>query len=391
MPVTIATVTASYVARLIFGNHPSFIIPEFQVPYFHPTDPSVLGFYVVLGVLTGLVSVVYIRAIYGTEDFFDKRVPGNEYVRHIGGMFLVGVIMYLLLLTTGHYQIEGVGYATVQDVLTEHLSWLLLAYFALKLLAVSLTLGSGASGGVFSPALFMGATLGGAFGLAAHVVFPGLPIHPATFAVAGMAGVVGGSTGAALTAIVMIFEMTMDYTVIIPITVTVALSYGIRRLLQPESIYTLKLARRGHFVPASLQANLHYLRPAKDIMDRRFITLPADVDAWPCAGVDHPHVHWFLFEGPEGVVGVLTRDGAVRPLDEQAKPFELTDLADRRFIFVGEDARLLQVMNRMRAAGAVAALVTANPNASAAADVRGVIGKPQIADAVVSGMELFSD
>ena len=110
-------------------------------------------------------------------------------------------------------------------------SWFLLALFALKLLVTSLTLGSGASGGVFSPALYMGATLGGVYGLVLHRSSQDLPIHPAAFAVAGMAGVVGGSTGAALAAIVMIFEMTLDYTVIIPMTITVALSYGVRKML----------------------------------------------------------------------------------------------------------------------------------------------------------------
>ena len=190
-------------------------------------------FYLGLGVLMGLVSVVYIRSIYAFEDFFEKRVPGNYYIRHMLGMLAVGIIMYVLLRTTGHYHVEGVGYATVQDVLSGEVSWFLLALFALKLLATSLTLGSGASGGVFSPALYLGATLGGVYGLALHQLFPGLPIHPAAFAVAGMAGVVGGSTGAALAAIVMIFEMTLDYTVIIPMTITVALSYGVRDAAAP--------------------------------------------------------------------------------------------------------------------------------------------------------------
>ena len=180
---------------------------------------------------------VYIRSIYAFEDFFDIRIGGSYYTRHLLGMLLVGVIIYVLLRTTGHYQVEGVGYAAVQDILSGQLSWFLLALFGLKLLTTSLTLGSGASGGVFSPALFLGATLGGVYGLAMRQLFPGLAIDPAAFAVAGMAGMVCGSTGAAMAAIVMIFEMTLDYTVIIPMTITVALSHGVRTLLQPESIY----------------------------------------------------------------------------------------------------------------------------------------------------------
>ena len=188
-----------------------------------------------LGVLAGLASVVYIRSIYAFEDFFDKRIGGNYYTRHLLGMFLVGVIMYVLVVTTGHFHVEGVGYATVQDVLSGNVSWFLAALFALKLLTTSLTLGSGASGGVFSPALYLGATLGGSVRSGNAASVPALSIDPAAFAVAGMAGMVGGSTGAAMAAIVMIFEMTLDYTVIIPMTITVALSYGVRFLSSPRA------------------------------------------------------------------------------------------------------------------------------------------------------------
>jgi len=125
----------------------------------------------------------------------------------------------------------------------------LLLLFFLKLISTSLTLGSGASGGIFSPALFMGVTMGGAYGNLVSRIFPTLGISPAAFAVAGMVGVIGGSTGAVMTAIVMIFEMTLDYTVIIPVTITVALSHGIRKMLSPQSIYTLKLVRRGRLMP----------------------------------------------------------------------------------------------------------------------------------------------
>ena len=109
-----------------------------------------------------------------------------------------------------------------------------------------------------------------------QIAFPGFAHPSAAFAVAGMAGLVGGSTGAAMAAIVMIFEMTLDYSVIIPMTITVALSYGIRAMLHRESIYTEKLARRGHDIPAPLQANFYHLRRTSDVMDRHFVTLPAD-------------------------------------------------------------------------------------------------------------------
>jgi CIC family chloride channel protein len=392
IPVTIATATASYVGRLCFGDHPSFIIPAFERPYFHATNPYDLLLYVGLGVLMGLVSVVYIRSIYSFEDFFDKRVPGGYWGRHLLGMFLVGVILYTLLKTTGRYYVQGVGYATVQDVLSGEVSWFLLILFVLKLLTTSLTLGSGASGGVFSPALFLGATLGGVYGLAARQLFPELPVNPAAFAVAGMAGVVGGSTGAAMAAVVMIFEMTLNYSVIIPITITVALSYGVRTLLLPHSVYTLKLARRGHELPTALQANFISLKKAKEVMDLRFAVVPSSATADDLARTasGRPDVSCFLVEGPEGIVGYLTRDQALRPSGQEGA-VKVADLADRRLITVREDTPLFDVVSGLRTAGASVALVMDGSGSVSGPGVRGLIAKQQIADAVLAGMELFSD
>ena len=141
--------------------------------------------------------------------------------------------------------------------------------------ATGLTLGSGASGGIFSPALFIGATLGGAYGFLLDRLFPAAGVSPAAFAVAGMAGLVGGSTGAALAAIVMIFEMTLDYNVIIPMTLTVAIAYEVRKLFSQESIYTFKLVRRGHRMPEALETNAHFFRRARDLMNARIYLVPA--------------------------------------------------------------------------------------------------------------------
>jgi CIC family chloride channel protein len=392
VPVTISTVTSSYIGRLVFGNHPSFVIPPLETTGDHATDLFVLFFYPGLGVLLGLVSVLYIRSIYAFEDFFEKRVPGNYYTRHMLGMLGVGVIMYALLLGTGHYAVQGVGYATVQDVLSGDVTWFLLVLFALKLLTTSLTLGSGASGGVFSPALYLGATMGGVYGLAIHKLFPALPVDAAAFAVAGMAGVVGGSTGAALAAIVMIFEMTLDYRVIIPMTITVALSYGVRKVLLRDSIYTLKLARRGRIIPDALQANFYHQKKTREVMDTQFISVSADgtLDDFVRTASEHSAISCFLVEGPDEFIGFLTRDSALRPSPQRRdKPMTLADLADRRFVTVSENTSLLDVMNRMRAAEVSVALVTGGTNTSSGGKVRGLITKDRIASAVINGMELF--
>ncbi len=167
VPVTLSTAVATYIGRLSFGDHPSFVIPHMENLSLHLTDPSVLLGYAVLGALMGIASLLFIRSVYGVEDFFDNRIKGGYYVRHLTGMLLVGVVMYMLMNTYGHYYVQGVGYATIQDILSGGAFpfYFLLLLFALKLLATSVTLGSGGSGGVFSPILFLGATLGGAYGI----------------------------------------------------------------------------------------------------------------------------------------------------------------------------------------------------------------------------------
>src|SRR5262249_29478296 len=178
--------------------------------------------------------------------------------------------------------IQGVGYATILDILRGDLTapGFLLLLVVIKLSTTCLTLGSGASGGVFSPAMFLGAGLGGCFGSALLHVVPGLPMTPAHFAYAGMAGMVGGTTGALLTGTIMIFEMTRDYTVILPVILTVALACAVRNWLSPATIYTLKLLRRGEIVPQGLQARMAE-RKGRHVMTADFLLVPQEQTGIP--------------------------------------------------------------------------------------------------------------
>jgi len=393
VPVAISTATATYVGRIFFGSHPSFVIPTFESSVFELTSPSTLLAFVGLGVLMGLVSVAYIRSIYLFEDIFE-RLPGGYYVRHAGGMLLVGILFYVLFRTTGQYYVEGIGYATVQDVLTGTLDAapLLLLLFALKLLATSLTLGSGASGGIFSPALYMGATLGAVYAILIGSAFPQLAVSPPAFAVAGMAGVVGGSTGAAMAAIVMIFEMTLDYNVIIPMTITVALSYGVRSRLCAQSIYSLKLSRRGHNIPASLRTSVHELRRAEDLMEAVQARVEASSTLDDVARIlaERTDVSWFLVVEADHVVGILTRSDALAALGQHDRGATLGEIARRDWLQVGPRARLTDIVSGIRARGASYALVAEEPGPVAADAVRGLITKVEIADALAQVSDLFT-
>jgi CIC family chloride channel protein len=395
VPVAIATATATYTGRIFFGNHPSFVIPAFETPYFHLTGPGILPSYVVLGLLMGGVSALFIKSIYWFEDFFESRIKTSYYLRHGMGMLVVGVIIYGLMVIFGHYYIQGVGYATVQDILTSTLTsvFLLLLLFALKLFATSMTLGSGASGGVFSPALFMGATFGGAYGTIVHSLFPTMAVNPPAFAVAGMAGMVGGATGAALAAIVMIFEMTLDYNVIIPMTITVALSYGVRRLLSRQSIYTLKLVRRGHYMPEALRADFHQLQRARDVMDTHFATVDVSSTLEDLAhmAADDPKVSWFLVTEGNGVRGFVTKEAALTPLCQLREAVTLGEIADSQYVNVVEDATLFSVMDSMRLSHVAVSMVSDNSRSFSADHVRGLVTNQQIGDTMTQAVELYSD
>jgi CIC family chloride channel protein len=395
VPVAISTATATYVGRVFFGSHPSFVIPSFQTAYFHLTNPMVLPSYIILGVLIGMASAIFIRSIYAFEDFFEEHVRWGYYGRHAMGMFLVGLIMYGMMVYFGHYYIQGVGYATIQDVLTANLSqaFLLLALFVLKLFAMSITLGSGASGGIFSPALFMGSTLGGAYGVFIHQLFPTIEVYPPAFAVAGMAGMVGGATGAALAAIVMIFEMTLDYNVIIPMTITVALSYGVRRVLSRNSIYTLKLVRRGHYMPEAMRADFHQLQRARDFMDRNFAVLAStrNLDDIAQIAVEQPDISWFLVEDGGRVRGFVTKEAALSPLCQLRRAVTLGEIADNRYVTVTDETPLFDVMDSMRLGQVAVAMITDNSGSISTSSVKGLITKHQIGNTMAQAVELYSD
>ena len=391
VPVAISTATATYVGQIFFGPYPSFVIPALEKPFFHVENPFVLFAYIGLGAASGVVSAVYIKSIYGFEDFFEKRFR-NPYVRHMAGMSCVGIILYLLSSRLGDYHVQGVGYATIQDVLSGILiqPHLLILLFLLKLLATSLTLGSGGSGGIFSPSLYLGATLGGAYGVMMEHLYPGLGINPQAFAVAGMAAMFGGATGAAVTAIVMIFEMTLDYGVILSMTLTVALCYGVRKSLCEESIYTQKLTRRGHWMPVALQANLHYTKRIKELMDRQFKILPEGARIYEVVtDEDLANVSWFLAEDSGRIVGLARNEAVFEARDSSKGGISMAQILSKDYLLVGENTALFDLTAMMRASDSTVALVLAGLDPTPD-NVRGVITKEKIGDSMCEAVDMFT-
>ncbi len=233
-PIVIASVAATIVSRHYLGNHPAFDVPAYQL-----LSPLELINYVILGFLAGLVAVMFIRILYYAEDFFDG-LKSAEYLKGTVG----GVIIGSLGLAFPY--IYGVGYDTMDQALYGHLVWQLAGLLVLiKVLATSISLGSGGSGGIFAPSLFMGAMLGVFFGHLVNLLFPAWTSAPGAYALVAMGGVVGAATHGPITAILIIFEMTNDYKIILPLMITTIIATLLAMRLQKESIYTLKLIRRG--------------------------------------------------------------------------------------------------------------------------------------------------
>lgn len=376
--VGLASVTATCIGRSAFGVFPAFYVPLLAGGSGPANPVGALPFFLLLGVLLGAVSWLTTRGIYWFEDFFD-RMPGNYYTRHMAGMFGVGLLMAGFMAFSApwfgqpnHYYVQGVGYATIMDILRGGIPAVgfLILLGAAKWLATCITLGSGASGGVFSPCLFIGAALGAAAGGLLNLCFPGLGLSPAQFAVAGMAAMVGGTTGAVLTAVVMVFEMTRDYTVILPVILTVAAACAGRHWLMPATIYTLKLLRRGHPVPQGLLAWMGGLR-ADAVMTSDFMTIPDG------ATPGSPSIDDLLRQGKAVVVtdeqGEIVRVLTTYGCDGTSKGDPTPPL------IIPPDEPLHSLLRRMEACGSRSAVVTRRTNPATRLEVLGVVTYREIA------------
>ena len=361
-------------------------------------DPSaliVLVMFAALGALTGVAAAGFIHGLHLAEDIFDRIK--SRYLRHMLGMLILGALMYLLLRALGGCLVDGVGYATVQAVLAGQMStfWLLGLLTLCKALATLLSLGSGSSGGIFSPSLFMGATLGGAFAALLNAV--GLPVElsvPA-FAMVGMGAMVGGGTGAVMTAVTMIFEMTRDYSIVMPMIVAVAMSIGVRRVISPETIYTLKLVHHGESIPKERHANMFLVRSAREVMDADIQIVTGGREFFDDYLRQPEHAgrlrHVVVTDKGQiyGVVRVNT--GIRRGLEGAYTGVTLGDVASRNFTVVGENEPASEVIRGMWRQAAIMAVVVRGRGVPSGDDVAGVITKEHVADSVADSVKAYPE
>jgi CIC family chloride channel protein len=233
--ILVSAVVSSVFTQAVSGTAPAFAVPAYQ---FHSIWEIPL--YLLLGLIAGPLSALYANLLYKFQDLYSSWHIA-EWIKPATAGCALGIAALFVP------QVLGTGYSVIQEILikSDFTFGFLAALVLAKLILTPLSLGSGFKGGVFAPSLFVGAALGGAFGMAAAYFFPGLGIDPRAFALVGMAAVLAGAVRAPLTAVILLFELTNDYRIILPLMFSVAVSLLVSQRIQRDSVYGIGLARHG--------------------------------------------------------------------------------------------------------------------------------------------------
>ncbi len=387
LPVVIATGSATYTGRVLLGASPAFTVPRFEGAELISALPADFLLVVILGAACGVAAWAFIALLAYMEDWF-PALPGGVYVQAAAGMAAIGAMMVGFNHFFGHPFVNGVGYGVIQSILEGKMAIpaLLLVLAGAKLLATTISLGSGASGGIFSPLLFIGSTLGASFGFGALAITSHTDLSPVSCAIIGMAAMVGAGTGGVMTGIVMIFEMTRDYAVIVPVIIAVAFSSGVRRALISDTIYTIKLRHRGHHIPQDRHANLYLVQQAKSIMEKDFIVAEPGaklLDVLSAVPTDADLTPPIIIACGNRICGIVPVRSGLWPQAVRNPSLTVDALAGPDFLLARENDLLSRVFERMNRRGHGAAIVVGGTGVPRRADICGVITKRSIADAVI--------
>lgn len=286
-PIIVASVVATAVSREFLGDTPAFPVPDFSISGLYE-----LPFFLLLGLIVGLIAVVFVKTLYGTQGAFD-RLPVPAWLKPALGGVILGALFQFFP------QAFGVGYSSMVQALNGHMALGLMALLVVvKLVATNVTLGSGFSGGIFGPSLFLGGLLGGAFGALVEMWLPGSHGAIGAFALVGMAAMVGATTAAPLAAIMILFEMTGQYTVILPLMLASIGAALIYRSLMTESIFTLRFAREGRRLTFGRESAILKEFHVEDVMEVNPLVISTAEDWHSIARLFLTHVneHYYVVD-----------------------------------------------------------------------------------------------
>ncbi len=303
--VVISAVTASIVSQSVLGETTAFAVPAFGLA--HPVD---LLIYVGLGLLAPLAAWLFVTTLYWAEDLFEEWAFPDWLKPAVGGV-LVGIVGLRAP------EALGAGFAGIEAALHNELALLTMAgLLVAKLLATDFTLGSGNSGGVFAPALFMGAMLGGTFGDLVHRLLPGVTGPIGAYALVGMAAVFAGAAHAPMTAMLIVFEMSGDYRLILPLMLATGISTVLSQRIRRDSIYTLKLSRRGIHLERGRDVDVMQGVTVGEVMTTDVDVVPLGMSLTKLAAeFAATHHHGFpVLDDAGGLVGVVSIQDLERAL-----------------------------------------------------------------------------
>src|SRR6516225_1436490 len=340
--VVLASATSWGVLRLLLGNDPLFQVPQYQL-----VNPEEFALYAVLGVAGGLVSVAFTQLLLRLREWFQKQPRKTVWFQPVAGGIVVGVMGWFVP------QVMGVGYKFVGDALNDHLALkLMVVLLVLKLVATAVSYASGNAGGIFGPSLFLGAMLGGTIGGVAHHYFPWHVATPGAYALVGMGAAFAGIVRAPMTSVVMIFETTHDYAVIVPLMISNLVSFFISSRLQRQPIYAALAHQDGIHLPSAGARHLYVEREITKVMRAATEVLPAQMTVREAfERVHSSEFHAWPVSDERGVVGMVSLAQLEQALLNGAEANLLEGLIDARdFPHVHSDQPLHLALERMSAA-----------------------------------------
>jgi len=350
--VVLASATSWAMLRLLLGNDPLFKVPQYQL-----VSPAEFLVYAILGLLGGLLSVAFTKSLLKLRERF-LRLPRKTmwFQPAIGGV-AVGIMGWFVP------QILGVGYGYVGQVLNGGMAIrLMLLLLVLKLFAVVISYASGNAGGIFGPALFLGAMLGGTIGGVAHSYFPGHVANAGAYALVGMGAAFAGIVRAPMTSVVMIFETTRNYAVIVPLMISNLVSFFISSRLQPQPIYEVLASQDGIHLPTvesriSSRHVFQAMRPATEFLRVEMTIQEA------CGKARASTLAALPVSNEKGVAGIVTLAALEKAAANEVSTATVRDLiVSQEFPHLHADQTLTVALERMGAAGLDALPVVSRAN-----------------------------
>lgn len=344
--VVLSSVVADAIGHAYFGDQPAFRIPRYELE-------SALEFplYALLGILAAVAALAFIWVLYRSEDTFD-RLSLPEWTKAALGGLGVGLLGLWFVDLFGVGYGSGPAHSAIPSALAGDRSLQVLTALAgLKILATSITIGSGGSGGVFAPSLFIGAMLGGAFGDVVNRIWPNVTAPSGAYAMVGMAAVFAGAARAPITSIIILFEMTRDYSIILPLMTAVVISTAVAQIIRRDTIYTLKLRRRGVEITEGREQPLLASIPVGQAMSRKFEVIRGDGPAEELLRVFSGRAAREgalpVVDSSRRLVGIVAPSDLERTLDRDISDLTVEDVATKGLVTIHPEQTLDEAIRRM--------------------------------------------